>query len=199
MLTCQHLKKSLWFASVMLISLFSIVGCSDSAGTKEIALAQIQPAVVSTRESDERFLQSAVEIYFKEILIGKLAYQRASAQELKDLAKWYEDTNRASKSSLASLAIMESIKVPSAPTPTAHEVYNQLNLSTIEEFDAAYLTMANQYYNDAISLFESALRTNLDPDIKTWATAKLSEMRAEHSKFAAFGTATDHTVAETAP
>ncbi len=183
MLSCQHLIKSLLFSCALMIALFTFNGCSDNhqMDSKEISLAQIQPVVVSTKENDKQFLVRAVELKYEQILMAKLAYRRAGSEEVKNLATILEDANRNSKSALASLGIIKSIAVPSGPTTSAQAAYDNLNQETVEDFDVAYVRLAIQGYNAVISHFEAASHLNIDPDIKSMATAMLPELRSHLS------------------
>src|SRR5688572_29399923 len=119
---------------------------------------------------------------YEQALLGKLAQQRTSSEEIRTLAKMLEDASREEKSALASLAIMKSIKVPSAPTPSAHAAYDSLNVATVEEFDFAYIRSAILGYNDMIAHFENGTRADMDPDIKAKALAMIPGMRTHLSK-----------------
>lgn len=183
MLSCQHLIKSLLYSALMLIAIFNFVSCSDKpeAITTNLAAAQVKPTDL-TRETDKQFLVRAVEMKYEQALLGKLAQQRTSSEEIRTLAKMLEDANREEKSALASLAIMKSIQVPSAPTQMAHAAYDTLNQATIEEFDFAYVRSAIQGYNTMIAHFENATRADMDPDIKAKALAMIPVMRTHLSK-----------------
>lgn len=178
MSTCQHLFKPIVYSFTFLVASFSLVGCGNNspAASQEVSPAQVQPANVTT-ENDKQFLVRAVEMKFEQILLGKLAQTRSSSDEVKELAKMLENANRETKSSLASLGIIKSIAVPSVPTKSAHDAYDLLNQSTIEEFDFSYVRFAIQGYNDAIAHFENATNGNLDPDIKSRALGMLPDMR----------------------
>lgn len=184
MSTYQLLIKSVLYSSLVFLCGLFLVSCGSdrSADSAEVAAAQIQPAAVSTKENDKQFLLQAVEMKYEQILIAKLAQTRSSSEEIKALAKMLEEANRTEKSSLASLGYMKSIVVPSAPTQTAHDAYNKLNETTVDEFDFAYISRAVKGHQDAISLFENAARGQIDPDIKAHATAMLPEMRNLLSK-----------------
>src|SRR5689334_24415242 len=90
-------------------------GDSEKVDSKELAMALNQPKNDLTKESDERFMVSAAEFAYKEILAGKLAQQRSSSQSVRDLAKSMEDSYREFKSSLGSMGIIKGIAVPSTP------------------------------------------------------------------------------------
>ena len=183
MSTCQQFFKSGLYTSLFFICMLSLVACGDkSDANAEIAVAQVKPSVDLTKENDKRFLVRAVEMKYEQILLGKLAQTRAALEEIKSFGKFLEEANRNSRSTLSSLAIMESIKVPSAPTQTAHAAYEQLNQGTVEEFDNAYIAYVIRSHNEAITMFENATRGSIDPDIQAKASALLPELRDHLSK-----------------
>ena len=182
MLSCPHLIKSILYSSLVVLATFCFVSCGDKPEyvTTELAAVQIKPTDL-TKETDQRFLVRAVEMKYEQALLGKLAQQRTSSEEIRTLAKMLEDANREEKSALASLAIMKSIKVPSAPTQSAHAAYDSLNVATVEDFDFAYIRSAIQGYNDMIAHFENGTRAEMDPDIKAKALAMIPVMRTHLS------------------
>ena len=183
MVTCSRLIKSMLGSVLFLIALFSLSGCGDSQSVdSNVALAQMTPVAPSTKENDKQFLVRAVEMKYEQILLGKLGQQRSGIEEIRTLAKMLEDANREAKSSLASLGIVKSISVPSAPTQLAIDSYDKLNEATIEEFDFAYINHIIQTHNDAINLFENAAHGNFDKDIQAKALAMIPDMRNYLSK-----------------
>src|SRR5688500_10830964 len=181
MSTCQTLIKSITFSFACLMTIFTFVSCGNNQVDTEIASAQIKP-VVDTRASDTRFLVTAAEMSLEEVLLGKLAQTRAALDEVKQLGKFLEEANRERKSAIASIGIMESIKVPAVPPPSAHGTYELLNQEPVENFDVAYVNLVIQKHHEAISLFESAAIGNIDPDIKAKVTAMLPELRSHLTK-----------------
>ncbi|MEO5907478.1 MAG: DUF4142 domain-containing protein, partial [Saprospiraceae bacterium] len=171
------------YSAMVLIASFIFISCGDKPEyvTTELSTAQVKP-INLTKETDKQFLVRAVEMKYAQALLGKLAQQRTSSEEIRTLAKMLEDANREEKSALASLAIIKSIQVPSAPTQSAHAAYDSLNVATVEEFDFSYVRSAIQGYNDMIAHFENGTRTEMDPDIKAKALAMIPVMRTHLSK-----------------
>lgn len=179
MLTAKFVKKSMLYFSLLITVVLATMGCGrdQQVDSKEIAMDLNKPKNDIAKERDERFLVRTAEFDYEQIMLGKLAYQRATSAEVKELAKMLEDAHRASKSELSSMAIMKSIAVPSSPTKASHMAYDKLNEASVEDFDAAYLTRVVASHNDAIMLFEECIRGNDDPDIRTWAIGKLPVLR----------------------
>jgi len=184
MLISQHLNKSVLYVAFALTAVLGTTGCSSDqqVDSKQTATVLNKPKNDIAKEQDGRFLVSAAEFEYEQILLGKLAYQRATSPEVKELAKILEDAHRTSKSEVGSLGIVKSIAVPSTPTTAAHAVYEKVNIVSVEEFDAAYLTQIISSHNEAIGLFEKCTGGNNDPDIRNWAISKLPGLRLHLDK-----------------
>lgn len=179
MLTYQHFLKSVLCCSVVLMATFGFTSCGNKSevSVSQASVAQVKPADL-TVENDKRFLNEAVEMKYQQVMLGKLAQQRSSNEEIKGLAKLVEETNRSEKSALASLAIMKSISVPGAPPASAQAAYDTLNKSTVEDFDFAYVRFVIEGYTQAISHFENAATASIDKDIQAKASSMLPDMRS---------------------
>lgn len=184
MLTTWNFKRPMLYFSFLLTTMFAMIGCGgdQQIDSKEVATDLNKPKNDLAKEQDERFLVGAVEFDYEQIMIGKLAQQRASSTEVKDLAKMLEETHRNSRSELGSMGILKSIAVPSVPTKAAHMAYDKLNEVSIEDFDAAYLNRVVASHNDAIMLFEECIKSNNDADIRTWTIGKLPDLRMHLTK-----------------
>jgi putative membrane protein len=179
MFISQHLIKSLVYVAIVLTAALGATGCSSDqqVDSKQIAMDLNKPKNDIAKEQDERFLVSAAEFEYEQILLGKLAYQRATSPDVKELGKMLEDAHRTSKSELGSLGILKSIAIPSTPTKAAHDIYDKVNVVSVEDFDATYLTQVITRHNEAIRLFEQCTAGNNDPEIRNWAISKLPGLR----------------------
>ncbi|GEM_PF-1021644 len=184
MLISQLLKKSVLYIVFVLTAMLGAIGCrsDQQVDSKQIAIDLNKPKNDIAKEQDERFLVSAAEFDYEQILLGKLANQRATSPDVKELAKMLEDVHRTSKSELGSMGILKSIAVPSTPTKNAHAVYDKVNVVSVEEFDAAYLTQVIARHNEAIGMFEQCIGGNHDPDIRNWAISRLPDLRLHLAK-----------------
>ncbi|HZV68476.1 MAG TPA: DUF4142 domain-containing protein [Saprospiraceae bacterium] len=181
-LSCISLKKSLLPVTFSLSCLFGFIGCSNEQSVNTAASIQQVKPIVETKADDARFLVRAAEFKWNVIMLSKLASRRSGNDEVRLLSQTLENANRESKSSLGSLAVTKSIRVPYEPTQAANDAYTKLNESSIEDFDIAYCTMIIQDHKDAIALFEGASYENLDAGIKSWASSILPELRNHLSK-----------------
>ncbi|HUR30873.1 MAG TPA: DUF4142 domain-containing protein [Saprospiraceae bacterium] len=174
--------QSLLIIFFFFISLFTLVSCgSNRQDETALAPAQIIP-VKDTKAADTKFLSYATDAYFHEILLAKLAQQRASDPEVKELGRVIEETSRASKSQITGMAMSKSITVPTAPSEAANIAYDTLGKIAMDEFDFIYLRQFIQRHNDLVVEFENAAREDHDADIQSWASGKVSELRSQLSK-----------------
>lgn len=184
MLTYQHLKKFLFYTLVLFIGSMTITSCGEKqeVGNNGASMGLNEPAIEATKERDERFLVRAAEFDYEQILLGKLARQRATSTDVKDFAGMMEEAHRNAKSEIGSMGIIKSIAVPSAPTKSAHDAYDRLNAVSIEEFDLAYLANVVDSHEAAISFFEECTKANHDPDVKALAAGRLTDLRLHMAK-----------------
>ena len=176
-----HSLKSAFVAVIVTCAFMSIVSCgADHAATISQPVVEPKDDAIS-KANDEKLLVDAVEIYYEEILVGKLAQKRATSESIKELARMLEQDSREKKSELASLGIMKSISVPSVPSASAHEVYDTLNAVALEEFDLEYISQVIERHNRLIRYFEQAARQEHDPDVKAFAAASSQKIEARLS------------------
>ncbi len=174
-----HLRKSLLFLSLLLIVLVGFVRCGNrhEMDPKQEAIELNKPNSDATRERDEKFMVQAQEFHFQGIMLGKIGHQRASAEEVKAMAKILEDAYRTARSELSSLAIRKSIAVPSAATQKVMETVDKLNEKSVEEFDAEYCALILESQKEAIRCFEVYTDGLGDPEIRAWGLSMLPIMR----------------------
>jgi putative membrane protein len=184
MFTCQHLTKSIFHTLILLCTVVAFTACGDkdNAVSHASALESSTPVKADTKAKDERFMVQAAEFDYEQIMIGKLARQRATSAEVRDFATMMEESHRNTKSELGSMGIIKSIAVPSAPTQAAHDAYDQLNAMTIEEFDKAYLARVIESHDQAIILFEGCAKAEHDPEIQALAAGRVTDLRLHMAK-----------------
>ncbi len=96
MLISQHLKKSALYLILVITSVLGTIGCSSDqqVDSKKIAMDLNKPKDDLAKEQDERFLVSAAEFDYEQILLGKLANQRATSPDIKEFAKFIKQENK---------------------------------------------------------------------------------------------------------
>jgi len=129
------------------------------------------------QENDAQFLVNAAENNLKQIQLGRLAQQKGSTTQVKELGKMMEDAHTKSQNDLTALAQRKSITIPTSATDDTRDTYEDLNEKTGVDFDEAYADKMVNQHEDAIEFFETATTDSYDADIKKWAIATLPELR----------------------
>ncbi len=182
------MKKSKTLQSVILqlafitfIS-FSIVSCDNKAKTedsKEVAEDQNEAKMEGTKnENDAEFLVDVAEINQEEISLGKLAQEKGSMTDVKELGKMMEIAHTKAMTDLSALAMQKSISLPEAKTEDVNEAYKKMTeKKSGKEFDKEYCDMMVDGHKKAIEKFEKASTNSVDSDIKMMATNMLPDLR----------------------
>ena len=182
------MKKSKTLQSVILqlafitfIS-FSIVSCDNKAKTedsKEVAEDQNEAKIEGTKnENDAEFLVDVAEINQEEINLGKLAQEKGSMTDVKELGRMMEMAHTKAMTDLSALAMQKSISLPETKTEDVNEAYKKMTeKKSGKEFDKEYCDMMVDGHKKAIEKFEKASTNSVDSDIKMMATNMLPDLR----------------------
>ena len=171
---------------------FSIVSCDNKAKTgdsnnsatedsKEVAEDKNDNSRTKggmNTEADAEFLVAAAESDQKEVRLGKLAQEKGSMTDVKELGKMMEMAHTESMTELSAFAKKKLVTLPETQTEMVNEAYTKLsNLKSGKEFDKEYCDMEVNGHKRTIEKFEVASTTSADPEIKTMATNMLPNLR----------------------
>lgn len=177
----RKLKSVLFIIGLISIVSFGITSCSNNAKTedsKEVAEDKNDAKMDGMKdEADAQFLVNVAEINQEEISLGKLAQEKGSLTDVKELGKMMVDAHTKALADLSELAMKKSISLPEAKTDDVNEVYKEMNEKSGKKFDEKYCDKMVDGHKDAISKFEKASTDAVDPDIKMMATNMLPDLR----------------------
>ena len=161
---------------------FSIVSCDNKAKTedsKEVAEDQNEAKMDGMKtEDDAEFLVDVAESNQEEISLGKLAQEKGSMVDVKELGKMMETAHTKSHTELVALAAQKSITLPEMKTEDVNESYKKMSeMKSGKDFDEEYCDMMIEKHKSNIEMFEKASTDSVDPDIKMMATNKLPDLR----------------------
>jgi putative membrane protein len=161
---------------------FSITSCDNKAKTedsKEVAEDKNDAKMTDNgNEADADFLVAVAEINQEEINLGKLAQEKGSMTDVKELGKMMETAHTKAHADLVALAGQKSISLPEAKTEDVNEAYKKMSdMKTGKDFDKEYCDMMVDGHKKAIDKFEKASTDSVDPDIKMMATNMLPDLR----------------------
>ncbi len=161
---------------------FSITSCDNKAKTedsKEVAEDKNDAKLTDNdNEADADFLVDVAEINQEEINLGKLAQEKGSMTDVKELGKMMETAHTKAYTDLSALAMQKSISLPETKTEDVNEAYKKMSeMKSGKDFDKEYCDMMVDGHKKAIEKFEKASTDSVDPDIKMMATNMLPDLR----------------------
>lgn len=162
------------------VTTFGISSCDNkpkAEDTKEVAEDQNEAKTDGMKnEADAQFLVNVAEINQEEISLGKLAQQKGSMTDVKELGKMMVDAHTKAMTDLSALAMSKSISLPESKTDDVNEAYKEMNQKSGREFDKEYCDKMVDGHKDAISKFQKASNDAVDPDIKAMAAGMLPSL-----------------------
>lgn len=134
-------------------------------------------------DNDSRFLEKAAEIQMEMISLGQLAQQKGTSSHVKELGKMMVEDHTKSHNEIKALAQSKSVSIPTTITDNSRDFHNDLNEKTGNDFGKSYSKRMVDRLEDAIDSYENAAEDSEDPQVRAYASEKLTSLRA-HLKHA---------------
>lgn len=171
--------------SFIIAAFFGLSSCNynKQTDTKEVAEEQNDAKFNENKQvKDADFLVDAAEISLEEITLGKLAQEKATTTEVKQLAMELQVKHEKALADLKNLATAKMITIPTTLTDDGNDALDKLNNKSGKDFDKEYTDVMVNKHKDAIREFERAANESTDPDIRTWASSSLPDLRSHLDK-----------------
>jgi putative membrane protein len=133
-------------------------------------------------EKNAQFVVDVVASNYGEVKLAKLAQQKASNSELKDVAKQLEADHSAVLADLKQLASTKGISIPTEETGEAKDKLKELTDGKTSEFDKEWCETLMDSHKTSITKFENAANDLSDPDIKNFVNTVLPKLRTHHDR-----------------
>lgn len=133
-------------------------------------------------EKDADFVAEAVASNLAEIQMAKLASQRSTNPEVKQLAKMLEADHTKVLAELKTLAQQKAITIPVEPKDEAKRKMENLREEGPDDFDKKWLETMEDAHEKSINKFERRADNGEDADIKSFASKTLPHLRMHKEK-----------------
>ena len=133
-------------------------------------------------EKNAQFVVDVVASNYGEVKLAKLAQQKASNSELKDVAKQLETDHNAVLTDLKQLASTKGISIPTEESGEAKDKLKELTDAKTSEFDKEWCETLMDSHKASITKFENAANDLSDPDVKNFANTVLPKLRIHHDR-----------------
>jgi predicted outer membrane protein len=153
------------------------------------AQAQVQAvqsqfrAVSSVPLGDEHFAMKAYSDGLAEIMLGRLAMERATQPDIKAFAERMIKDHTECNNKIVELARKKGIALPATIDAIENVGINRLAGMSGSDFDKAYMKAQMCAHEDALRLFEHQSCKGEDPELKELATKAIPTLQ-DHTKSA---------------
>jgi len=132
---------------------------------------------VITDEKSSEFLVRATNSGMTEVMLARLAQQKATINSVKSFAAMLEKDHSAVNDQVKSFGSQRNVTLPATITDDKQKMYADMEKMTGKAFDKEYISMMIKSHNDGIDLFENAKANASDIDIKNFADKILPTLK----------------------
>jgi putative membrane protein len=133
----------------------------------------VQGTKRDTSSNAKSFLEKAAEGQQAEIAMGRLASERASAEQVKQFgAQMMRDHQKASKE-IQQLASKEGVVLPTELSGKHNDKRQEFEQLSGDEFDRAYIRYMLRDHQKDVKEFERHAKAIKDPQVQQWAEGTL--------------------------
>lgn len=172
-------KRILCF--LMSALMLTLVSCGTKDGREdsaEVAEDQNEETLPNDAEESADFAVEAADAGLLEVQLGTVALTKATTPEVKKFAQMMVDDHTKANNELKALAQQKNITLPTTMGNEHQRKYDNLNEKTGLDFDKEYMDQMVKDHKEAIDEFEDEAEDGNDPEIKAWASSKISALRS---------------------
>lgn len=126
---------------------------------------------------DAMFMRKAAAANMAEIQAGRIALDKSSNAQVKQLAQRIIDDHTKAGDQLTSIAQRKQVSLPTEPMPMQKQEADHLKSLSGSAFDKAYAQAMVKDHRKAIKLFGMESASGSDPDLKQFASTTLPALK----------------------
>ena len=142
------------------------------------ALAFALAAGVALAAAPQDFVKKAGIAGLYEVRAAELAQDKAQSKDVRDFAGMMLDDHRQANDELRTLAKKRSWQVPAQLDSKHKSLLDRLSKLSGSEFEREYTQQQLQAHEQAVALFKQEADKGKDPELKAWASQKVSTLRS---------------------
>jgi putative membrane protein len=127
--------------------------------------------------TDRNFMSTAADANLAEIDTAKMVAQKSPDPAVKDFANRMVTDHTQASQSLASVAEMSNVKLPTEPSATKRNQKNELQKLSGAKLDDAYLRDELQGHKEAIAAFENEIKNGQNQEVRNYAVQTLPTLQ----------------------
>ena len=126
---------------------------------------------------DAMFMRHAAADSLAEIQMGRIALDKSSSAQVKQLAQRIIDDHTKANDQLMSIAERKQVTLPTEPMPMAKQEADNLKSMSGNAFDQAYARTMVKDHRKAIKMFGMESQNATDSDLKQYASTTLPVLK----------------------
>lgn len=126
---------------------------------------------------DGKFMEKAAEDNLAEIQMAKTAQQKASNNDVKQLAQQLEQDHQKAEDQLQQVSQKVGVTLPSQPSVKDQAMLKKLDGMSGSQFDKAFMKHQVIDHKKDVAKFEQKANAIQNPDLKTWAQNTLPVLK----------------------
>lgn len=147
----------------------------DSSAVSGNATSTVVP--VSVSKEDAQFMVDAAAGGIQEVKLGKMAQQKAAAQDVKNFGSMMDEDHTKAGDRLTTLAKNKNVTLPHSLSPDMQKEADDLEKKNGRDFDKAYIGMMVDDHKKDIKEFEKEAKNGTDADIRAFADSSLHMLK----------------------
>ena len=167
-------------------SVMALLACAAPAWAQSNELSAsgpIDPAAnanpaAQLPSADQAFVEEAAKGGMAEVELGRLAQEKASDQEVKDLAQLIVREHEQANQRLKTIAQAKGVEQLGGLDAAHLQMRDQLQAMSGADFDRMYIEGQVADHEKAVVLFEQQAQSGQDPELKAFAAETLPKIQA---------------------
>jgi putative membrane protein len=167
-------------------SVMALLACAAPAWAQSNELSAsgpIDPAAnanpaAQLPSADQAFVEEAAKGGMAEVELGRLAPEKASDQEVKDLAQLIVREHEQANQQLKTVAQAKGVEQLGGLDAAHLQMRDQLQAMSGADFDRMYIEGQVADHEKAVALFEQQAQSGQDPELKAFAAETLPKIQA---------------------
>jgi len=132
---------------------------------------------VAQASNQDSFWNEAAQSGMAEVMLGNLALQKSSNEEVRQMAQKIIDDHTAANNELKNLAATKSATLTTEVNAKQKGTYATLIALSGEDFDKEFIKVMVKDHEKAVSLFQKQIDKGTDADVKAFAAKTLPTLQ----------------------
>jgi putative membrane protein len=156
---------------------------SSSQSKAATSSSQSSMGATNLSSGDRKFIEKAAEGGMAEVQLGKLATQKAGADQVKQFGQRMVDDHSKANDQLKQVASSKNVTLPTDVDKSTKREMDKLSKLSGADFDREYMKNMVSDHKKDVSDFKSEASRAKDPDVKQFAASTLPTLQ-EHLQLA---------------